>query len=111
MSSGQTEERRCPLCDAIMHVMQEEGNYECGRCGSMARFREEQLMAMYIPHYHLRLEELSRRNVELVSLIEMESGRGEARSMTKLRSLHEERQRVLSEYSFLSYFGPFTEKW
>jgi hypothetical protein len=23
----------------------------------------------------------------------------------------EERKRVLSEYSFLSYFGPFTEKW
>jgi len=28
-----------------------------------------------------------------------------------LIAVNEGRQRVLSEYSFLSYFGPFTEKW
>jgi hypothetical protein len=95
----------------VMAAMPERGEFECRRCGSLARFRGEDLLAMYIPRYHLRLEELSRRNGELLSLIEAESGRGEARSMTELRTLHEERQRVLSEYSFLSYFRQFLAKW
>jgi len=66
---------------------------------------------MRIPDYELRLEELHRRHAEILCLIEAESGKGAARDMMKLRSLHEERQRVLSEFSFLGYFRQFVEKW
>ncbi len=105
------DERQCPLCNGVMSASAEEGCFECIRCGSLARFRGEDLLSMLIPRYNLRLEELRRRQGELVSMIEAESGRGEARRMAELRSLHEERQRVLSEYSFLSYFQQFIEKW
>lgn len=66
---------------------------------------------MNIPQYRLRLEELRRRNLEIISMIELESGRGAGRDMRAIRSLHEERQRVLSEFSFLSYFEQFVERW
>jgi hypothetical protein len=69
------------------------------------------LIAVDIPNYRLRLRELRMRNLELVALIEGESARGSARDMAALRSLHEERQRVLSEYSFMSYFEQFVERW
>jgi hypothetical protein len=94
-----------------MHTSDEEGCFECTRCRSSARFRGEELIAMRIPQYHLRLEELQRRHGELLSLIDAESGRGAARNMAALRSLHEERQRVLSEYSFMSYFQQFVDRW
>jgi hypothetical protein len=105
------DERHCPLCNGVMRDSGDEGCYECMRCRSLARFRGEDLLAMRIPQYDLRLEELRRRQGELVSLIEAESGKGEARRMAELRTLHEERQRVLSEYSFLSYFQQFIDKW
>jgi hypothetical protein len=105
------DERKCPLCDGVMRGVEEQGCFECIRCRSLARFRGEDLLAMRINQYDLRLGELRRRQGELVSLIEAESGRGAARNMTELRSLHEERQRVLSEYSFLSYFQQFVDRW
>lgn len=112
-SGGAMEEatRRCPLCDAEMHAAMEGGCQECRRCGTLARFSGDQLIALNIPHYYLRLEELRRRNAELVNLIEMESRKGAGRDMRGLRSMHEERQRVLSEFSFLSYFEQFVERW
>jgi hypothetical protein len=105
------DERHCPLCNGIMSAGEEEGCLECVRCRSLARFRGENLLAMRIPQYTLRLDELRRRQGELVSLIEAESGKGESRRMAELRSLHEERQRVLSEYSFLCYFQQFVDRW
>ncbi len=66
---------------------------------------------MNIPDYYLRLEELRRRNLEIVTLIEAEGIKGEGRDMRNIRSLHEERQRVLSEYGFLSYFEQFVQRW
>jgi DNA-binding NtrC family response regulator len=90
---------------------EEQGCVTCTRCGSTARFRGQELLAMRIPRFELRLEELRRRQAELVALIEAESGKGEARSMVELRSLHEKRQQVLSEYSFLSYFQQFVDRW
>jgi hypothetical protein len=66
---------------------------------------------MKIPGYELRLEELQKRHAEILALIDAESGRGSARDMRVLRSLHEERQRVLSEFSFLGYFRQFMERW
>jgi hypothetical protein len=105
------EERQCPLCDGLALPESEAGVYGCERCRSRSRFDGELLTAMDIPDYHLRLEELRRRNQELVALIEAESGRGAERDMPMLRSLHEERQRVLSEYSFLCYFQEFVDRW
>jgi hypothetical protein len=105
------EERHCPLCNGLLHEMDDEGCYECVRCRSQARFQGEDLLAMKIPGYDLRLEELERRHAEILTLIEAESVRGAGRDMRALRSLHEERQRVLSEYSFLGYFRQFVEKW
>jgi len=103
--------RRCPLCDAWAEETEEAGCSACTRCRALARFRGEELLAMHIPGFHLRLEELRRRNDELVALIDSEGSRGAARDMRHIRSLHEERQRVLSEYSFLSYFEQFVERW
>jgi len=80
-------------------------------CRSLSRFRGEELRAMYIPDYELRLEELQRRNAELLASIEAEGGKGAARNMRNLRSLHEERQRVLSEFSYLGNFRQFVERW
>jgi len=103
--------RRCPLCNAQVEETEELECFACPRCQAISRYSGEQLLAMHIPHYYLRLEELRRRNSELVGLIESESGRGASRDMRALRSLHEERQRVLSEYSFLSYFEQFVQRW
>lgn len=105
------EEKRCPLCNCWMRGTEIEMELVCSRCGTTARFRGEELLALKIPNYHLRLEELKRQNTELLSLIELEGGRGAGRDMKALRSLHEERQRVLSEYSFMSYFQQFVERW
>lgn len=84
---------------------------ECSHCRAAARFEGEELLALKIPNYHLRLEELRRQNAELLSLIEAESAKGAGRDMSALRSMHEERQRILSEYSFMSYFQRFVDRW
>jgi hypothetical protein len=105
------EERHCPLCKGVSYPTEDAAVFVCGRCGSSARFDDQALMAMDIPRYHLRLEELARRERELVALIEAESRRGAVRDMASLRSLHEERQRVLSEYSFLTHFQQFIDRW
>lgn len=111
MRSEEQEERRCPVCNCQMREVSGEGYDECRRCRTRARFAGEELLALYIPDYHLRLEELRRRNEELVSLIEAESSKGQERNMREIRSMHEERQRVLSEYSFLGYFQQFVDEW
>ena len=105
------EGRRCPLCNGWMQETGEESVLQCSHCRTAARFRGEELLALRIPNYHLRLEELRKQNEELLSLIEAESGKGADRNMRSLRSLHEERQRVLSEYSFMSYFQQFIDRW
>ena len=105
------EGRRCPLCNGWMQETEEESVLQCSHCRTAARFRGEELLALRIPNYHLRLEELRKQNEELLSLIEAESGKGADRNMRSLRSLHEERQRVLSEYSFMSYFQQFIDRW
>jgi hypothetical protein len=105
------EECHCPMCNGIMAREDEEGTFICLRCRSQARFRGGELLAMKIPGYELRLEELQKRHTEVLALIEAESARGSARDMRALRSLHEERQRVLSEFSFLGYFRQFMERW
>jgi hypothetical protein len=107
----ETEERHCPLCNGLMQETEEQEVLVCSRCRTAARFEGEELLALKIPRYHLRLEELSKKNAELLTMIEAESGKGVGRDMGALRSLHEERQRVLSEYSFMSYFQQFIDKW
>jgi hypothetical protein len=105
------EERHCPLCHGLLMVTEEVRCFECMRCRSLARFQGEELLAMSIPGYEIRLMELERRHAEIIALIDAEGARGAARDMRSLRSLHEERQRVLSEFSFLSYFRQFVERW
>lgn len=107
----ESQERRCPLCNALLEMTPDEGCFQCLRCRSLSRFRGEELLAMSIPGFYLRLEELRRRNLEIITLIEAEGMKGESRDMQSIRSLHEERQRVLSEYNFLSYFQQFVERW
>ncbi|MEW6552720.1 MAG: hypothetical protein AB1384_00345 [Actinomycetota bacterium] len=111
MQPQEEEERHCPMCNGILVREADERSFVCLRCRSQARFSGEELLAMKIPGYELRLEELQRRHAEILALIEAESGRGNARDMRALRSLHEERQRVLSEFSFLGYFRQFIERW
>ena len=111
MQPKDPKERHCPLCNGLLEPAGEEGSFACIRCRSQARFRGGELLAMKIPGYELRLEELQKRHAEIIALIEAESGRGSARDMRVLRSLHEERQRVLSEFSFLGNFRSFVEGW
>lgn len=104
-------EVHCPLCNGLMREEEGTGHMVCTRCGTLARFHGGILDAVYIPSYHRRLEELRRRHQELLEMIEAEGRKGASRDMRLIRSLHEERQRVLSEYSFYSYFQQFTERW
>ncbi len=106
-----SEEEHCPLCNAMMSEGEGVDYLTCGRCGTLARFRGGQLDALFIPGYRRRLEELERRNRELLEMIEAEGRKGELRDMRAIRSLHEERQRILSEFSFYSYFQQFLERW
>lgn len=105
------EERHCPLCNGLLEAAEREGLYICIRCRSLSLFRDQELLAMNIPGYELRLQELQRRNAEILALIEAEGGKGAARDMRALRAMHEERQRVLSEVSFMGYFRQFVERW
>ncbi len=110
MHPREEEERRCPLCNGLMEEG-EEGSFECTRCHSLARFRGEELLAMRIPHYHAHVLELERMHADVLNRIEAESGKGKDRDMRALRLLHEERQRILAEYSFMGYFRQFLERW
>lgn len=104
-------EERCPLCSVVLEASPGEGCLVCPHCRTQARFRGDELEALDIPGYHARLMELERMNSELTEKIEEEGGRGEARDRRLLQSLHVERQRVLSEYGFLSCFSGYQEKW
>jgi len=87
------------------------GEFRCARCGSTGRYEGENLIAIHIPNYELRLAELERRNRELIGEIQLEGIKGEYRDMQYLQKKHLERQHVLAEYSFLSYFRQFVERW
>ena len=102
---------RCPLCGAEMEEAPEGDCWRCPRCHTRARFHGEELEALDIPSYHRRMEELERMNSELTANIEEEGKKGARRDRRRLQALHLERQRVLSEYSFLSYFSCFQERW
>ncbi len=102
---------KCPLCAVVMEEQAEEDCLACPRCLTRARFRGEELEALNIPGYRARLMELERMNVELMGRIEQEGSKREARDRGLLQALHAERQRVLSEYGFLSYFSGYQEKW
>ncbi len=102
---------KCPLCGAAMEEDPEEGCRRCPRCRTRARFRGGELEALDIPSYQLRLLELERLNAQLTADIEEEGRKGARRDRGRLQDLHLRRQRVLSEYSFLSYFSMYQERW
>ncbi len=94
-----------------MEELPGEESERCPRCHTRARFRREELEAVDIPFYYARLAELERMNARITADIEEEGRRGERRDRFRLQALHMERQRVLSEFSFLSYFSVFQERW
>lgn len=102
---------KCPLCGAILEEHPEEACLRCPRCRTRARFRGMELEALDIPSYHLRLLELERLNARLNADIEEEGRKGKSRDPRRLQDLHLQRQRVLSEYSFLSFFSGYQERW
>lgn len=87
------------------------GEFQCEHCGATGRYEGEELTALFIPNYYLRIAELEKLNRELVNEIDLEGIKGEYRDMRWLQKKHNERQNVLAEYSFLSYFRQFVEKW
>ncbi len=103
--------KECPLCAAELEAMPGEEHLVCPRCRTRVRFRGEELEALDIPSYRARLAELEGRNAELTGRIEEEGSKGVSRDRALLQSLHLERQRILSEYGFLSYFSRYQEKW
>ncbi len=101
------------MCGAVLEGVEPcaSGEFRCGHCGVTGRYTGIDLVAIFIPGYQRRLMELEALNRELLSEIEIEGMRGSARDMRFLQKKHLERQDVLAEYSFLSHFRPFTEKW
>lgn len=89
----------------------ESGDKRCRRCGTTGRYDGEDLVAIFIPNYHARLMELEKRNREVLEEINLEGMKGEYRDMGYLRSKHLQRQDILAEYSLLTFFRSFVEKW
>src|SRR5450756_472178 len=101
-----TAEKKCALCGAVLEGVgaRESGEHRCGRCGTTGRHDGESLVAIFIPNYYARL-------AELVQEIDLEGARGNQRDMRFLQKKHLERHSALAEYSLISYFRPFVEKW
>lgn len=87
------------------------GEFRCRRCATTGRYDGVDLLALFMPGYHRRVMELEARNRELIAEIEMEGMKGSGRNMRYLQEKHRERQDVLAEYSFLSHFRDFIDKW
>ncbi len=106
-------ERKCALCSAGLEGVARDaiGEYRCAHCGATGRYSGEDLVAISIPGYHRRIAELESFNRELLAQIEEEGRKGEGRDMRFLQRKHLERQDVLCEYSFLSHFREYVEKW
>jgi hypothetical protein len=109
----QKVEKKCVFCSAVLEGVGalESGEHRCGRCGTTGRYEGESLVAIFIPNYHSRLAELQSLNRELVQEIDLEGIKVERRDMRFLQKKHLERQSALTEYSFLSYFRLFVDKW
>lgn len=106
-------EKKCVVCGAPFEDVPEEasGEFRCPRCGTSGRYDDVNLVAMFIPGFHRRLMELESRNRELIAETEMEGMKGESRNMRYLQEKHKERQNVLGEYSFLTHFSDFIDRW
>lgn len=106
-------EKKCALCGAVLEgvAADESGEYRCARCGTTGRYDGGNLLALFIPNYHARLVELESLNRELLREIDLEGFKGEYRDMKYLQKKHLERQGILAEYAFLSFFREFVEKW
>ena len=112
-SMEDSPDKKCAFCGVALEGVArgKSGDHRCGRCGATGRYDGENLLAIFIPDYHARLMELEELNREIVQEIELEGVKGEYRNMGFLQKKHLERQEVLAEHSFLSYFRPFVEKW
>lgn len=106
-------EKKCAVCGAVIeNVAQDEsGEFRCRRCGTTGRYDRVDLVAVFIPGYHRRLAEIEARNKDLLADIEIEGMKGPSRDMRFLQRKHLERQDLLAEYSFLSHFREFVERW
>lgn len=106
-------EKKCAFCGVPLEDVPEDetGEFRCPRCGVTARFSGADLVAIFIPGYYRRLMELEALNKELVVEIEIEGMKGGGRDMPFLRKKHLERQDLLAEFSFLTHFREFVDKW
>ena len=93
-----------------MKASEEPGFWLCSRCGVEAAFEEDQLLSLDIPGYEAKLRDIERRLPEVTREIEVEGARGEERDMSRIRTLHEERQRLLAEFAFLTHFKELVER-
>lgn len=105
--------KKCAFCGAALEEVEpgSSGEFRCRHCGVTCRFDAENLVAIFIPNYYARLAELEGLNRELVREIELEGIKGDYREMRYIQKKHLERQSVLAEYSHLSYWRTFVEKW
>jgi len=109
----ETPEKKCALCGAVLEGVEDgtSGEFRCGHCGATGRYKELDLVAIFIPGYHRRLMDLEALNKELLGEIEIEGMKGASRDMRFLQKKHLERQDLLAEYAFLSHFRDFVERW
>jgi len=113
MENEEAPEKRCVICGAALEgvAAKASGEYRCRRCGCTGRYEGEGLVALFIPDYHARLMELEALNREVLNDINLEGMKGEYRDMKYLQRKHLERQDILAEYSFLTYFKEYIDKW
>lgn len=93
-----------------MTASEEPGFWLCTRCRSEARFDDDQHVSLDIPGYEAKLREIERRLPEVTHEIELEGAKGDARDLNRIRTLHSERQRLLTEFSFLTHFEELVER-
>ncbi|MDD5448759.1 MAG: hypothetical protein PHO53_06325 [Actinomycetota bacterium] len=111
--TGETQEKVCAFCGAVIEGIDalQWGEFRCPRCGVTGRYEGESMVAIFIPNYQKRIVELERLNQEITEEITLEGMKGEKRDMEYIRRKHMERQGILAEYSFLSHFSPFVDRW
>lgn len=103
---------RCPFCSGWTEEDElKKGEYNCRKCGSVARFLDEELIAMSIPSFDMKVESLKARVEEISRIIDCEGRRGQERDLAGIRDLHNERKSLLSELRHICCFSALVSKW
>lgn len=111
--SAELHEKKCPFCGIALDGVSADssGEFECIRCRSVGRYEGENMIAISIPGYGVRLREAEQMEKEVTEEIGLETLRGPGRDMEFLQRKNLELQRIQSEQAFLAHFRVFVDNW